>query len=69
MEALRPHAIHPFIDTTAVTSPGRYTFRVNVWIESQQSLTIGHVHPEKVDVVLVAAKPRDAAAAPPPATQ
>jgi YbbR domain-containing protein len=52
LEELQPHQIHPFIDITAVTNPGRYTFKVNVWINGAASLTVSYVQPAEIDLVL-----------------
>jgi YbbR domain-containing protein len=52
LDALKPHQIHPFIDISAITSPGRYTFKVNVWIDGGSKLAVDYVYPAEVDIML-----------------
>lgn len=52
LDTLRPHSVRPFVDVTAVTNPGRYTFPLKVWVEAPSTLVVEYVHPPEVDVVL-----------------
>ncbi|MCF7854572.1 MAG: hypothetical protein K9N51_07240 [Candidatus Pacebacteria bacterium] len=52
LDALKDHAVRPFVDITSVSSPGRYTFPVNAWVEGPSRVTVEYVHPPDVDVVI-----------------
>ena len=54
-------AIHPFIDVTGITGPGRYKLPVQVWIDGPSTVTARYVHPQMIEVMLVG---RTAPAAP-----
>jgi len=61
LDALDKLSIRPFVDTTAITGPGRYRRPVQVWIDGAANVTAEYVHPSIVEIVLV---PQDNAASP-----
>ena len=55
LEKLQSHMIRAFVDLSTITSPGNYQRPVNTWIENP-AITIEYVHPETVEVELVATR-------------
>jgi YbbR domain-containing protein len=65
LEPLKAHMVRPFIDLSAITAPGRYTFKVNVWIDETNRFIVEQIHPHEVNVVLTSSN-RVAPVAEPP---
>lgn len=53
VEGMNPFSIHPFLNLTSVTNPGRYRRPVHVWIEGAPGVTSEYVHPDMVEIELV----------------
>ena len=60
-------SIRPFVDITAITSPGTYRRPVQVWIDGAADVTAGYVYPSVVELVLAhgSAASEETPAAPP----
>ena len=57
LEEIKPHNIHPFIDISTITAPGRYNPAVQVWIDRGPRVGTEYIHPENVSIEVVAASP------------
>jgi YbbR domain-containing protein len=56
LEKLQPHMVRAFVDLSTITGSGNYQRPVNTWVENP-AITVEYVHPETVQVELIAAKP------------
>lgn len=62
LEAIDQLSVRPFIDVTAITSPGTYRRPVQVWVSAAAGVVAEDVHPSVAEVILVTRKQ----VAPPP---
>ena len=53
LDALDNLSIRPFVDITAITSPGRYRRPVQVWVDGAANVTAEYVDPSIVEIVLL----------------
>ncbi len=68
LEQMQSHQVYPFIDLTAITSPGHYSRSVEVWLADNRA-TIEYVHPSELEIELVGVEPSDQSEEPPPSPQ
>lgn len=61
LQALTESSIHPFIEIVGITNAGTFRRPVQVWIHGAANIATEYVHPESVEVELVA-KERNASA-------
>ncbi|MBT3378382.1 MAG: hypothetical protein HN742_35015 [Lentisphaerae bacterium] len=56
LEAIDQQSVHPFIDVTAITSPGTYRRPVQVWVSGAAGVVAEDMQPSVAEVVLVTRK-------------
>jgi len=63
LDAVTELSVCPFVDLSAITSPGRYRRQVNTWLNRESDVVAESTTPSSVEVTLV---PADAGATPVP---
>lgn len=64
IQSLDALAVRPFVELHGIVAPGRYRRPIRVWTAGMATVSVSHVYPTEVDVVLT---PRTDVALPPPA--